>query len=62
MVQGLEGREQVSIIVDDSTSVWSQHSENLLEVERYVYFPSSAKQLGMKSKTYLESRRQVPLG
>eukprot|EP00884_Botryococcus_braunii_P005692 jgi/Botrbrau1/15123/Bobra.0283s0002.1 len=56
-VKGLEGRERISVIVDDSTSVWSQHPENLLEVERYVYFPSSAKQLGMRSKTYLESRR-----
>lgn len=36
---GLEGRDMVAIIVDDTSSVWSEHPENLFLVEPYMFFP-----------------------
>ena len=56
-MQGLEGRESIAIVVDDTTSVWENHDENLLAVERYVYFPSSRRQFGLKGKSLLEVNR-----
>ncbi|GAB4817569.1 hypothetical protein N2152v2_004615 [Parachlorella kessleri] len=56
-MQGLEGREAVTIVVDDSHSVWSQHRRNLVVVERYVYFPSSRLQLGINRPSLLEANR-----
>ena len=59
LLQGLEGRDGITIIVDDTSSVWSEHAENLLAVERYVYFPSSRRQFGMKTKSLLEINRSA---
>ena len=55
--QGLEGREAVTVVVDDSHSVWSGHRRNLVMVERYVYFPSSRLQLGINRPSLLEANR-----
>ncbi|KAK9832338.1 hypothetical protein WJX74_007130 [Apatococcus lobatus] len=57
LLEGLEGRDSITVVVDDTSSVWSDHAENLLAVERYVYFPSSRRQFGMKSKSLLEINR-----
>lgn len=57
VIQGLEGREAVAIVVDDSTAVWEHHAFNLLSVERYIYFPSSRRQFNMKGKSLLEVGR-----
>lgn len=62
LMQGLEGREAVAVIVDDSHSVWSEHKPNLVAVERYVYFPSSRASLGMKGASLLEANRCPPRG
>jgi hypothetical protein len=58
--QGLEGREAVTVIVDDSHSVWAQHRRNLVVVERYVFFPSSRMQLGISRPSLLEANRSGP--
>lgn len=55
--QGLEGREAVTVVVDDSHSVWAQHRRNLVVVERYVYFPASRVQLGIARPSLLEANR-----
>lgn len=34
-------------IVDDSPNVWTKHQYNVLQVGRYHFFPSSAKQFGL---------------
>lgn len=60
LMHGLEGREAVTVIVDDSHSVWSEHRPNLVAVERYVYFPSSRTSLGMKGPSLLEANRCLP--
>lgn len=57
LMEGLEGREAVAVVVDDSSSVWAAHSENLLAVERYVFFPSSRRQLRMPGQSLLELHR-----
>lgn len=56
-LQGLEGREPIALVVDDTSSVWGNHEENLVAVERYIYFPASRRQFGSKSKALLELRR-----
>ena len=56
-MQGLEGREAVAVVVDDSSAVWPSHERNLLKVERYIYFPSSRRQFGLRGKSLLEIGR-----
>ena len=58
--QGLEGRESVAVVVDDTSTVWASHEDNLLAVERYVYFPSSRRQFNLKGKSLLENNRWGP--
>lgn len=57
LMQGLEGREPVLLIVDDSSAVWPYDKRNLFVVERYIYFPSSRKRFGMQGKSLLEIDR-----
>jgi len=57
LAQGLEGCEPVVLIVDDSSAVWPNDRRNLFIVERYIYFPSSRKRLGMQGKSLLEVDR-----
>ncbi|KAL0055154.1 hypothetical protein WJX82_007861 [Trebouxia sp. C0006] len=57
LMQGLEGREPVALVVDDTSSVWGNHEENLVAVERYIYFPASRRHFGSKAKSLLEMRR-----
>lgn len=55
--QGLEGCEPVVLIVDDSSAVWPNDRRNLFIVERYIYFPSSRKRLGMQGRSLMEVDR-----
>eukprot|EP00798_Chlamydomonas_sp_ICE-L_P027333 gene27333-4630_t len=57
LMDGLEGREPVSVILDDSSAVWPHDRRNLLMVERYLYFPASRKKFGMEGKSLLEVNR-----
>jgi RNA polymerase II C-terminal domain phosphatase-like 3/4 len=57
--QGLEGCEPVVLIVDDSSAVWPNDRRNLFIVERYIYFPSSRRRLGMAGKSLMEVDRCV---
>lgn len=45
------------MVVDDSSAVWPSHERNLLKVERYIYFPSSRRQFGLRGKSLLELGR-----
>ena len=49
------------MILDDSSSVWAAHIDNLLTVERYVFFPSSARQLRLAGPSLLELSRYARL-
>eukprot|EP00878_Enallax_costatus_P015641 GHUV01016386.1.p1 GENE.GHUV01016386.1~~GHUV01016386.1.p1 ORF type:complete len:554 (+),score=207.91 GHUV01016386.1:103-1662(+) len=57
LMQGLEGREPVLLIVDDSSAVWPNDKRNLFVVERYIYFPSSRRRFGMQGRSLLEIDR-----
>lgn len=57
LMQGLDEREAITVIVDDSHSVWSQHRHNLVAVERYIYFPSSRASLGLKGPSLMDTGR-----
>lgn len=49
-------------MVDDTSSVWENHEENLLAVERYIYFPASRRQFNAKNRSMLEARRDETPG
>jgi hypothetical protein len=49
----------VTIVVDDTSAVWAAHAGNLLAVERYIYFPSSRRQFGLRGKALLEVNRRA---
>ncbi|KAG1672556.1 hypothetical protein FOA52_010656 [Chlamydomonas sp. UWO 241] len=57
LMAGLEGREPVTIILDDSSAVWPHDRRNLFMVERYLYFPASRRKFGMEGKALLEINR-----
>ncbi|MCO5577449.1 hypothetical protein L7F22_031281 [Adiantum nelumboides] len=55
-LDGVLGLESAVIIIDDSVHVWPHHRNNLLVVERYMYFPFSRKQFGLSGPSLLERR------
>jgi hypothetical protein len=57
LVSGLEGREPIAVIVDDSMAVWPHDRRNLFVVERYIYFPSSQERFGLQGLSLLEIDR-----
>lgn len=59
----LEGREPITLIIDDTSIVWKSHPRNLLAVERYFYFPSlrAPPPAGVKGRTLLERNMWVVL-
>lgn len=50
----LIGSEKSVLILDDSPKVWHKHRANVLEVERYHFFPSSLRHFGISGKCLLE--------
>ena len=58
--QGLEQLETVALVLDDSSSVWQLHKASLLTVERYVFFPSSRRSLGISSSYFEMQRCDLP--
>ncbi|BBN00507.1 RNA polymerase II C-terminal domain phosphatase-like 3/4 [Marchantia polymorpha subsp. ruderalis] len=53
-LDGVLGMESAVIIIDDSARVWPHHSQNLIVVERYMYFPCSRRQFGLGGPSLLE--------
>ena len=49
----LIGSERSVLILDDSPRVWHRHASNVLQVERYHFFPSSLAQFNMGGKALL---------
>ncbi|EYU37214.1 hypothetical protein MIMGU_mgv1a018973mg, partial [Erythranthe guttata] len=47
------GKENATVILDDSESVWcKEHKENLIVIERYHFFANSCKQFGVDHKSH----------
>ncbi|CAK9221117.1 unnamed protein product [Sphagnum troendelagicum] len=53
-LDGVLGMESAVVIIDDSLRVWPHHRENLIVVERYMYFPCSRRQFGLLGPSLLE--------
>ncbi|RCV08734.1 hypothetical protein SETIT_1G350800v2 [Setaria italica] len=52
------GAEAVAVvIIDDSDYVWPEHKENLILMDRYLYFASSCRQFGYSVSSLAELRR-----
>ena len=41
------GNEDVVLILDDTEGVWPRHRGNLVQIERYTYFPADARRFGL---------------
>ncbi|KAJ7201507.1 hypothetical protein O6H91_Y492700 [Diphasiastrum complanatum] len=53
-LDGVLGMESAVVIIDDSARVWPHHRDNLIVVERYMYFPCSRRQFGLLGPSLLE--------
>ena len=42
----LLGAEELVMILDDTVGVWPRHKDNLIQIERYIYFPACAVRFG----------------
>ena len=42
------GRERCVLILDDTEGVWPRHRDNLVQIERYLYFPADAARFGFR--------------
>jgi len=49
--------DNVTLIIDDTEHVWPKHRRNLIQVERYHFFPHSAQQFRTRQKSLLELGR-----
>lgn len=59
--EGLAGRDPITVVVDDTHSIWSAHSRNLIPIERYIYFPSSRANLNLPGPSLLDLNRDEDL-
>ncbi len=42
------GRERVVLVLDDTEGVWPRHRDNLVQIERYLFFPADAGRFGFR--------------
>ena len=57
LIQGLQGLDPITVIIDDTAAVWQGHTSNLVVIERYTYFPASTRQFNLHRPSMLESDR-----
>lgn len=48
------GADTAVLILDDTEGVWPQHAANLIQVDRYIFFPACATRFGRSHKCLLE--------
>ncbi|KAK4604743.1 hypothetical protein RGQ29_012993 [Quercus rubra] len=48
------GQESAVLILDDTEHAWTKHKENLILMERYLFFASSCRQFGFNCKSLSE--------
>lgn len=48
------GADTSVLILDDTEGVWPQHVANLIQVDRYIFFPACATRFGRSHKCLLE--------
>ena len=49
------GADTSILILDDTEGVWPQHAANLIQVDRYIFFPACATRFGRSHKCLLET-------
>lgn len=49
------GADTSVLILDDTEGVWPQHAANLIQVDRYIFFPACATRFGRSHKCLLET-------
>lgn len=50
------GQDNAVLILDDTENAWTKHKDNLILIERYHFFKSSAQQFGFNCKSLSELR------
>ncbi|GMH41220.1 hypothetical protein BSKO_09130 [Bryopsis sp. KO-2023] len=56
------GSCESTLIVDDTEAVWPKHRENLLKIERYLFFSSTARMYGKSSGLIETGSDECPEG
>jgi len=51
--EGVMGLETAALVIDDTDQVWPNHPDNLITIERYVYFSASGRKLGHQGLSLL---------
>lgn len=51
--EGVMGLESAALVIDDTDEVWPNHPDNLITIERYVYFSASCRKLGHQGLSLL---------
>lgn len=49
------GADTSVLILDDTEGVWPGHTANLIQVDRYIFFPACVARFGRKHKSLLET-------
>lgn len=44
----LLGSDEIMLILDDTVGVWPRHKRNLIQVQRYIFFPACAVRFGAR--------------
>lgn len=56
------GSSDSTLIVDDTEAVWPEHRANLLKIDRYLFFPFTARQYNRPSRLLESGRDECPDG
>lgn len=49
------GADTAVLILDDTEGVWPGHAANLIQVDRYIFFPACITRFGRSHKSLLET-------
>ena len=50
----LMGAEELVLVLDDTVGVWPKHKNNIMQIERYIYFPACAVRFGRGGQSLFE--------
>lgn len=56
------GADTSVLILDDTEGVWPAHAANLIQVDRYIFFPACVSRFGRAHKSLLETGKDEDVG
>ncbi|KAL0027020.1 hypothetical protein WJX79_009746 [Trebouxia sp. C0005] len=56
------GADTSVLILDDTEGVWPAHAANLIQVDRYIFFPACVSRFGRSHKSLLEAGKDEDVG